>query len=105
MIKETPEMTETVVEQEPVEKPAVTPVPAASDEQLVAMLVDQARYPNDATRIAAPRASVLPPRRRSCAQTIRNTAPPSAYAGQRREIWEICVTCNRVESEDRPGGR
>jgi Transposase, Mutator family len=43
MIKETPEMTETVVEQESVEKPAVTPVPAASDEQLVAMLVDRAR--------------------------------------------------------------
>jgi hypothetical protein len=43
MIKETPEMTETVVGQEPVEKPAVTPVPAASDEQLVAMLVDRAR--------------------------------------------------------------
>ncbi len=36
-------MTETVVEQESVEKPAVTPVPAASDEQLVAMLVDRAR--------------------------------------------------------------
>ncbi|MFF4828117.1 hypothetical protein ACFY20_35080 [Streptomyces sp. NPDC001312] len=35
-------MTETVVEQESVEKPAVTPVPAASDEQLVAMLVDRA---------------------------------------------------------------
>lgn len=43
MIKETPETTETVVEQESVEKPAVTPVPAASDEQLVAMLVDRAR--------------------------------------------------------------
>jgi transposase-like protein len=42
MIKETPEMTESVVEQESVEKPAVTP-PAASDEQLVAMFVDRAR--------------------------------------------------------------
>ncbi len=36
-------MTETVVEQESVEKPAVTPVPAASDEQPVAILVDRAR--------------------------------------------------------------
>jgi hypothetical protein len=43
MIKETPEMTETVVEQESVERSAVAPVPAASDEQLVAMLVDRAR--------------------------------------------------------------
>ncbi len=36
-------MTESVVEQESVEKSAVTPVPPASDEQLVAMLVDRAR--------------------------------------------------------------
>ncbi|MYU23330.1 hypothetical protein [Streptomyces sp. SID8352] len=39
MIKETPETTETVVERESVEKSAVTPVPAASDEQFVAMPV------------------------------------------------------------------
>ncbi|MCW5251477.1 hypothetical protein [Streptomyces sp. SHP 1-2] len=45
MIKETPETTETVVEREPLEKSAATPVPAASDEQFVAMLV------NSTTRI------------------------------------------------------
>jgi hypothetical protein len=36
-------MTDTVVEFEPAGEPVAEPVPAASDEQLIAMLVDRAR--------------------------------------------------------------
>lgn len=43
MIKETPEMTDTVVDPEPVEQLVQVPSSTATDEQLIAMLVDRAR--------------------------------------------------------------
>ncbi|MFC3348464.1 hypothetical protein ACFOOM_13740 [Streptomyces echinoruber] len=43
MIKETPEMTGTVVEHEPAEQSVQAPSSTATDERLIAMLVDCAR--------------------------------------------------------------
>ncbi|GAA3300669.1 hypothetical protein GCM10020295_41990 [Streptomyces cinereospinus] len=43
MIEETPEMTGTVVEPEPAERPVQAPSGTATDEQLIAMLADRAR--------------------------------------------------------------